>query len=326
MPIDAFASPEKSTIVRSLSSRHTDRAMPSAARAISRLMPRLVARLAEHQLFRPPRRKVPGHEAALLATADPIAIGLGPAPPLRAWSWSPNVDVPSGRFRLPKTAMLIHGWAGRGGQLAAFAKPLVEQGYRVVAFDAPGHGRSPGRRTSLLAMADAILETAAWVGGVQALIAHSAGAAAATLAIERGLVADRVAFISPVDDISALMTRYAGSAGLTQDVINRIRAVSERRLGIAWSSLRTSGLAVYRHEPLLVVHDLDDRDVPISHGRRIAHSWRNAEQVTTEGLGHRRILRDADVLTRVTDFIDRDEIERARGESQGSASHRHGIS
>jgi hypothetical protein len=38
-------------------------------------------------------------------------------------------------------------------------------------------------------------------------------------------------------------------------------------------------------------------------GAAIAAAWPGAELVTTEGLGHRRILRDPAVVARVTDFL-----------------------
>ena len=40
---------------------------------------------------------------------------------------------------------LVHGWGGRGSQLASFVEPLLAGGFRVVMFDAPAHGDSdPG--------------------------------------------------------------------------------------------------------------------------------------------------------------------------------------
>ena len=44
--------------------------------------------------------------------------------------------------------LLIHGWNGRGTQLSAFVKPLLHSGFRVLAFDAPAHGKSSGKRKS----------------------------------------------------------------------------------------------------------------------------------------------------------------------------------
>ena len=44
--------------------------------------------------------------------------------------------------------------------------------------------------------------------------------------------------------------------------------------------------------PVLVVHDRGDAEIPWQHGAAIARAWRGAEMLITEGLGHRRILRD----------------------------------
>ena len=48
-----------------------------------------------------------------------------------------------------------------------------------------------------------------------------------------------------------------------------------------------------------MIHDQDDREVPLPHGERLAAAWPGARLVTTTGLGHRRILRDPAVLDAV---------------------------
>ena len=60
---------------------------------------------------------------------------------------------------------------------------LRERGWRVVAHDGPGHGSSFGRTSSLVEIARGAAATARAVGGVDAVIAHSLGAAAAVLAV-----------------------------------------------------------------------------------------------------------------------------------------------
>ncbi len=94
--------------------------------------------------------------------------------------------------------LLVHGWEGRGSQLGAFVEPLVRAGLSVVAFDAPGHGDSPGRRLYLTDMADAIIDVERAVGPLHAIVAHSFGAAAVLLAHQRGAVdAARSVMIAP---------------------------------------------------------------------------------------------------------------------------------
>jgi pimeloyl-ACP methyl ester carboxylesterase len=55
--------------------------------------------------------------------------------------------------------------------------------------------------------------------------------------------------------------------------------------------------------PALVIHDTDDIDVPIEEGQVIADAWKDASFISTNSLGHRRILRDAEVVGKTVEFI-----------------------
>jgi hypothetical protein len=55
---------------------------------------------------------------------------------------------------------------------------------------------------------------------------------------------------------------------------------------------------------LLVLHDRDDKEVPLRAGREIARAWPGAELFVTNGLGHQRILRDPRAMEMVVGFVD----------------------
>ena len=50
--------------------------------------------------------------------------------------------------------LLVHGWGGHAARLRRYVRPLNAAGFRVVAFDAPGHGGSGGGPVSLPEIAD----------------------------------------------------------------------------------------------------------------------------------------------------------------------------
>ena len=54
--------------------------------------------------------------------------------------------------------------------------------------------------------------------------------------------------------------------------------------------------------PTLVVHDRGDRQTPYADAVRLVASLPDARLVTTDGLGHRRILKDAAVVRQVADL------------------------
>ena len=48
-----------------------------------------------------------------------------------------------------KKVLLVHGWSGTSTQLVAFADKLLENGYMVISFDGPAHGKSTGKTTMM---------------------------------------------------------------------------------------------------------------------------------------------------------------------------------
>ncbi len=286
----AAAAPSlNSTIVRS-----TPAAAPwparlglAAARAIA---PGLAASIAERLFLTPPRGAASEAERRALARGSELVLHAA-GERLRAW-----------RFGVGPTVLLVHGWGGRGGQMAAFFEPLEDAGCSVVTFDAPAHGASSGRLASAPVFAEAVASVARSVGA-RAAVAHSLGAAGLAAAMARGLDLEAAVLIGPPRSPLPFFRAFAGALRLGPRASDAVRARLERRYGVDLEDYdvpaRVSALAA----PALVVHDRDDREVPWSHGEAIARAWPGAGLVTTAGLGHRRVLRDACVVREVVRFV-----------------------
>jgi pimeloyl-ACP methyl ester carboxylesterase len=200
---------------------------------------------------------------------------------------------------------LVHGWGGAASQLATFVPALLAEGFAAVVFDAPGHGASGGRESSLVHFADALEAVAVRTGPLYGLIGHSLGAAAATYAMSRGLAVERAAFIGAPSRPSRWVRAFGEQLGLSDAAIRAMHDELPRRVDRAcdWRAIETIHLAPRLRVPLLVVHDHDDRDVPITQAIELAYAWPDAGLVMTRGLGHRRILRDPDVIQLVASFV-----------------------
>ena len=74
-------------------------------------------------------------------------------------------------------------------------------------------------------------------------------------------------------------------------------------MGRAWSAFDVAALAPSLAAPLLMIHDRGDAEVPWQHGLAITRSWPGAGLLTTDGPGHRRILRDPDVVAAAVAFM-----------------------
>jgi pimeloyl-ACP methyl ester carboxylesterase len=206
---------------------------------------------------------------------------------------------------------LVHGWGGVAEQLDAFVEPLLASGHRVVSFDAPGHGKSsqslagPGRAT-LPEFSEALSCAVDRFGEAHAVIAHSFGAAAVVLSVLDGLRVGRVAVVAPVSDPIGFSYEFAKMLGFRERIRTGFLRVLEKRVGESMDRfdipqrMRTADLAGL--PPLLIVHDLGDREVPVASGDRLAALWPGAELDTWTSLGHFRILTDPDVVRKVTAF------------------------
>lgn len=241
-----------------------------------------------------------------------------PEPPREThWREQARTD----RFTVGKTALarytwgapaapavlLIHGWNGRGTQLGAFVEPLLRAGFRVVAFDAPGHGRSPGGSTNLFEYADAIRILAQTSAPVAGAIAHSFGVPATVRALQQELSLPRLVAVSAPASAEFLLHRFAHLLDIPDNVIAAMRARIERSFGLdIFARLSTEAMLAGLSLPGLIIHDRGDRDVPVAHAERLHRAWPGTQQLITEGLGHRRILRDAAVIAAAVGFLRQD--------------------
>jgi pimeloyl-ACP methyl ester carboxylesterase len=286
--------PKKSTNVRSESLPARIALTRLALRAAGGLSQARAAGWAERLFITPRRHPQPLRESEVLAAARPLPLFLD-GKPLAAWRWGEGPPV-----------LLVHGWEGRGAQLGGFVDPLVERGLSVIAFDAPAHGRSPGRLATLRDFASAVRAVERAAGGLQAIVAHSFGALGTMVALAEGVAAERVVFVAPASSPQAATERFAAVTGLSPSVLAGVRARLVRRTGLQLDDIEAPRLAARLSSALLVVHDAGDREVPLDEGRRIVAAWPGASLVVTTGLGHRRILWDPSVALDAAEFIARE--------------------
>lgn len=282
----ANARPNKSTNVRS-----TIRLARGTLSALGTVSPPLAGRLAL-RLFTQTQRRAPREgERDVLTGAERFVVPFG-GDRLVAWSWGRGPVV-----------LLAHGWNGRGTQLAPFVRPLVEAGYRVVTWDAVGHGQSTGERATIVDFARGVTAVAEAVGGAHAVVAHSMGGAASMIAMHDGLSVDRAVFIASPIDPGRWVAYFAELLDLDAEVQASFLDALAERAGRPPEELHGERLAPALRVPLLAIHDTDDREVPIAASLALTRAWPGASLHQTSGLGHQRILSDPDVIARSVRFV-----------------------
>jgi pimeloyl-ACP methyl ester carboxylesterase len=256
----------------------------------SRISPQFGAEVARQLFFRPPRAPYREEQRAALALSQ---TALLPARErhVQAYYWGEGPAV-----------LLLHGWGGHAGQMTEFVRPLTRAGYRVVAVDAPAHGRSGGRLSSIIHFANALEAAAGLFGPVYAIIAHSLGAAAASHAMMKGLSVRRAVFVAPQARLTGYWQLFRGTLGMSDDAWRLLRARSERWLKVRYDRLHPIDSAPHMTTPLLVLHGEADRLVPFAEGELLARTWPGAEFCALGG-GHLAVLRDWRAVIAATAFV-----------------------
>lgn len=268
-------------------------------RILGAASPSAAAKVMDRLWFSAPRTQPRASDRAVLEGGQRLSFQVH-GREVAAWAWGEEGP----------TVILVHGWGGHAAQLQSFVLPLREAGFRIVAFDAPSHGvsaasRHGGRRVTFFEFAAALRTIASTQSHVAGIVAHSGGCTAVSLALREGWTPPpKLAFIAPFVHPAAAIEGFAHAIGANGRVVAEFSAGVERWLGHPWSYLDMTSLEpAHKRQRLLVVHDEDDKEVPLTHARALTASWPSSDLLVTRGLGHRRVLRDAAVVERVLGFF-----------------------
>lgn len=200
--------------------------------------------------------------------------------------------------------LFVHGWTGRGTQVAPFIDSLTADGYRVISFDAPAHGQTPGRNTSIFKFSDVLIELNKQYGDFHAVITHSFGGMATAYAASQGVRFGKMVCFCPPAGLDVLIENFSSMLNIPGKAIAVMKNKLERIYGKEMKqAVSTINNVKQLHCPGLIIHDEDDHDVACSSGQLISQAWENSEFILTHNLGHRRILKDPDCIERVVKFI-----------------------
>lgn len=199
--------------------------------------------------------------------------------------------------------IFAHGWSSHGTRMARWIQPLRDAGYAVVTFDQAAHGRSGGTHTTLPDFTCHLMAVAKHYGPAAAVIGHSLGGAATALALARGMQAYSAVLIAPAADPLAAVERFSSLLWLASHLGRRMFARFEGAMRFSANELQAQNNAPRIGRPALIVHDIEDREVPWSEGERWARYWPQSRLLSTRGLGHNRIADDDGVIASALRFL-----------------------
>ncbi len=202
-----------------------------------------------------------------------------------------------------KLVLLTHGWSGRGTQLVKIADAILQNGYKTISFDAPGHGKSVGNRTIMLEFIEIILELERIYGGFEASIGHSLGGISILNACRLGFNTQKIITIGAADKVEDIIKDFIAKLGLPPKYIELLKTYFERKYNQPMNDLSAYKSASVIDTPVFVIHDNNDDEVPVFCAHNIYNHLKNGKLLLTNQLGHKKILGDDAVVEKIVKYI-----------------------
>ena len=254
------------------------------------------AALAAGNLFAtPPKPKVRDKEKKFLDTATQFR---------RQVAGQELVEFHWGEANAP-LVLLSYGWAYNAGRWRHFVPQLLDAGYRVIAYDPPGHGLAPSGQMTIPHNAAIIRALVQDYGPPEAIVAHSFGGSSSVYALQdlpRHLHPRRMVIMASFSYAPRVFREYQQSLGLWPSLYWRMVRHFERRIGHAIEDFDFALMAAdYPHIEGLLVHNPGDTVTPYAEARRFFDFWPGSRLYSpTEG-GHH--LGTAGITQTVLDFV-----------------------
>lgn len=268
-------------------------------KTLSRLAPATAGRMA-FDLFCTPYPKYKKRKApAIFNHATNLTVVLKDKTKIKGFEW--NATTPNGQ-----TVLIAHGYASFAYKFEHYIMPLLKMGYRVLAFDAPGHGQSEGKHINVVIYQEAIEQIMEQCGPVNHFIGHSLGALTLSMIAEHVDQANERKFvlIAPATKTTTTFDNFfkmmhfneVTRAAFINEVLSRTTHTVEY-----FASDRA--LANYKG-PLLWVHDQEDMVCPYEDLEEFQKKApNNIAFLITNGLGHNKVYKNAEVMDQIMAFL-----------------------
>jgi pimeloyl-ACP methyl ester carboxylesterase len=259
------------------------------------------------RVFITPRRRRKGKLPPIFETGESLSFRLN-GHSVRGHRWQPYSDAlrPSAETEALKKVLIVHGFESASQVFGNYIAALLKKGYAVVAFDAPGHGLSGGKRLFISDYVQMLSAVEQNYGPFHSWLGHSFGGLALVMSLEDAPIDGecRLVLVAPAPGIGHAFDEWSRDlrlpGPLAKEVDEYVNEISGHPL--AWYSLRR--VIGSLKMPILYVQDEGDAVVPLADARNIeGDGHKNIRFLFTTGLGHKKVYRDAGVVDQIVDFL-----------------------
>jgi len=204
--------------------------------------------------------------------------------------------------------LLAHGAFDDHILWAPMMAAATARGHSIVVLDMPGHGHSVDAKRGVDIGEAAILSVAEALGPVHTVMGHSIGAVAVIRALSAGLSARKAVLFAPALptrwDLWILERTIVAPEDAPAIAIARAREHLQAPPTGAQFDFDVEASARGLDMPALLAHCRDDPHWSWRTAEIIASQWPGARTHYADGLGHRGVARDPDVIKAALDFVE----------------------
>ncbi len=191
--------------------------------------------------------------------------------------------------------LIFHGWGGSAYQMRHIMKYISENGYSAIACDAPAHGMSEGSTTDGREYANTVEYLMKFFKPI-GIVSHSFGNVATLVALSNSstTIEKYIAISLPVNDdpLFGIFFRTFKVPPKTQkEMIKQF----EKQIGVKIDDYLPINMKI-QLPPTTIIHDKNDFVTKFDDMMSFALKHPECKVIATEGLGHRKILKDKFVL------------------------------
>ncbi len=198
--------------------------------------------------------------------------------------------------------LLIHGWESNTFRWRKLIHLLREEGYHVIAFDAPAHGYSSGKILHVPLYTECV-EHMVQNFDPKYIIGHSVGGMTALYHAHRhpGESVEKIVTIGSPAEFEEIVQGYQRMLGFNNRVLKAFDALVFAEFGYHIHEFATTEFVRDNPKKGLLLHDRLDRIAPFHASEKVHNAWKDSVLVPTEGLGHS--MHQEDVNRQILDFL-----------------------
>lgn len=186
-----------------------------------------------------------------------------------------------------KKILLAHGWDSNVTRWRGLIPVLQREKYRIVALDAPAHGKSGSKLANGVIYAEAIGKVVE-KHQPDFVLGHSFGgmSSAYYFANPEAKEVEKLILMGTPSRLSTIMENFNEVLGLSKRSQAATARFFEHNIGFPVSFFSVENYIRETSVPGLIMHDKEDAVAPISEARAIHENWSGSDFYQTEGLGH----------------------------------------